>query len=150
MEDLLREEDFARKKYNPGRRFVIFYLLTFVATIVVYYSSPRGMEIIDDGFAALSASALPLIISILMVFHKKEIATDSPLKLIGLSAGILTIFYFLALILINIINIKFEPFTLTSLWYCILLSVVNLIVSLAIILPIVAIKQKNNTRWKTY
>lgn len=77
MNDLLNEEDFLPKEYNPKRWFLKFYLGAFLAEVAILLLFRYAIHFSNSTVSILVGITnnfiLPLALSLLMVFGKKEV-----------------------------------------------------------------------------
>lgn len=147
MEDLLKEDEFITTKYNPWKRFGVFYIILFIVFILYYIIQEVVIgEDPDDGQLVIMLFGLPFCVSFVMIFHKKE-NIGLPLKTITLALLILVMTCFLSLAVIGFMNdgaIFLEEIKFVFMFggvYFVLFIFIS-----AIILPVVRYKQKKKAK----
>ena len=80
MNDLLNEEEFIENQYNPNRWFRRFYIGAFIFEIISF-TAFRFIAVDNSALPVVlgifGAFLLPLVVSMIMVFSKKEILLDT-------------------------------------------------------------------------
>lgn len=105
MNDLLNEDEFLPKAYDPWRYFFIYYiaafLLSLMCTLAIRYAGPAD-DILNYilGFVFL---VVPTTLSYLMIFRKKEVAA-LPLKLNTTGIAVLFLSCFLGVLCAVLFN----------------------------------------------
>ena len=87
MKDLLKEEEFIKKPYNPWKLFCVFYAIAFIQFLlfivtIVAFNADAGPN------TALAAFLIPNITAFTMFFFKKKNAL-LPAKTIVVGTGLL-------------------------------------------------------------
>ena len=82
MKDLLNEDEFLPKEYNPKRWFVKFYLGAFLGEVTILLLFRYAVHFSNSTVSILVGISnnfiLPLALSLLMVFGKKEVLLNVP------------------------------------------------------------------------
>ncbi|MFP9113306.1 hypothetical protein ACLI1A_05155 [Flavobacterium sp. RHBU_3] len=154
MNDLLNEDEFLPKEHNTRWWFWQFFIYSFLGEVtillifkyVIHFSSETVSRLvgISNNFI------LPLAISMMMVFGKKEVLIHNKKGTIALAVLILQLCYLSPIIVmsyIKIYNTIFSQDVDTEIIVIYAISplfsiVVNYIIAIAIILPIVNRVQK--------
>ncbi len=149
MQDLLKEDEFIKPKYNPWKRFGIFYVITFVGSIAYYFVQEliTGEEL-QDNQLMITIFGLPSCMSFIMIFNKNE-NIRLPLKTIALALLILMLVFFLAFVVTGFLH-DFSNF-IQEIQYVFMFGGVYFLLFIlisAIILPIVWAKKKRKLALK--
>jgi len=75
MNDLLNEDEFLPKEYNPNRWFIAFYILGSLLSMLTFSMVRFYRELFNNITATITivfTFLLPLILSLIMVFAKKQ------------------------------------------------------------------------------
>lgn len=104
MNDLINEQDFVNPvKYNPWKRFVLFYVLAFLNIATTYVTATFFENNIITAIIITSMVLLFFTMPFIMIFHKKEIMYSSK-KTIVSGISILMLIYFFANIFLEILD----------------------------------------------
>ncbi|MFP9099077.1 hypothetical protein ACLI09_08485 [Flavobacterium sp. RHBU_24] len=152
MNDLLNEEEFLPKEYNPKKWFIGFYIICIVTTSFVFYiETIFNIEGTDSSATIISITEIltPLILSIIMIFGRSNNTLKLSKKRTIHSVGLLTFFGCIALTIHAIIDgmvnkyvVGIEVIALVIL--ILILYTVIYGIALVIILPILKRAQKIN------
>lgn len=151
MNDLLNEEEFLPKEHNPKRWFNIFYALSLAISTVCFWGARLFINYLSDivgQVIVITGVFMPLLLSLLMIFLKKDNILYLKAKKAASAIAILTLLGFCCFISLMIgatiqdhKNMDDIPlfFGVISLVY---LGIY--LVSIAIILPILKRAQRIN------
>ena len=149
MDDLLNEEEFLPKEYNPKRWFLIFYLAGILLTALVPSAEYLlGIEITDLSatLIALALILIPLLLSMVMIFTGKNILLLLKLKKASLKIAILHICCYLTFAcFITIKTIVDQNYTLNNIYGAVVFLgfyFIIYLITIAIILPILKRSQR--------
>lgn len=82
MNDLLNEEEFLPKEYNPKRRFRKFYVGAFLVEVAILLLFRYAVHFSNSTVSILVGISnnfiLPLALSLIMIFGKKEVLLNLP------------------------------------------------------------------------
>ncbi|WP_116787466.1 hypothetical protein [Flavobacterium psychrotrophum] len=146
MIDLLNEDEFSPKVYSPNRWFGRFYIGAFIFEITAIVMS--RLITLDNNALSISVGIftgfiLPLSLSMVMIFTKKEILLDT--KKSKIIAGIFILqMCFLIPWLINMVSNYFQIYLfegdITNFWILLIPITIRTIlygITLAIIMPLI-------------
>lgn len=152
MNDLLSEDEFLSKEYNPKKRFIMFYLMSLVGEAAILLSFKYAVHFSNSTVSILVGIAnnfiLPLALALLMILGKKEVLLNVALNKIITAVLILQCCYLTPLIINSLSN--FYQWILTEGFdqnYWLLLIplgtiAINFGLALVIALPIIARARK--------
>lgn len=104
MENLINEQDFVKPvKYNPWKRFVLFYVLAILNIATIYVTATFFENNIITAIIIMSMVLLFFTMPFIMIFHKKEIMYSSK-KTIASGICLLLFMYFLTYIATDVIE----------------------------------------------
>ena len=138
MQELLKEEDFLIKQYNPTKLFRLFYAIAVIEVIISYFIISGKTDTLV--FLIL---LFPLLTPLTMFFWRKENKALS-VNTIALVNIILTVIYFFGSLMIRLILNPEQFFTYETIegWFAILIILcIYYIISLCIILLYLKIKR---------
>lgn len=157
MNDLLDEDDFLPKQYNPKKWFVGFYITASILSVLFFFSVRFYSSYFTNTSANITvilAFLTPIISSMIMVFAKKDNILKLRLKSAAYKIFILYLFCYLSILLLGLFttfkNRSQYIGTITGMVYTLfitaILYTVLYLVTIAITLPILKRAQKIKNR----
>lgn len=150
MNDLLNEDEFLPKEYNPKKWFVIFYIASALITAFLYniesifsFGTTDSIQIV----IGTTAIVTPIILSMIMILSKRDNRVKLSKKRMISTIGALTGSAYLAVVITvltyNFIHNK-TSFELVALSGFLLIYAIIYGITLAIIIPIINRYRKTN------
>jgi hypothetical protein len=105
MIDLLNEEDFFPKEHNPKRWFNIFYALSLAISTICFWGTRLLRDYLNENIKIviiIAGLSIPLILSLLMVFLKRENILLLKTKKVAYAIAIVTFLSFCCLLSLTI------------------------------------------------
>ena len=138
MQDLLKEEEFLKPKYNPWRLFLKFYGIAIVQVVLLQVVTSFWLTDLNGVVLFLIFLLLPLLMAVVMfTSDSNNFFIERKVKILALTGFALS--YTIPNLVINMIKIVFVRPSFSSidlyglLWSCVVYFVIELLFSFGVI-----------------